>query len=336
MVSHPSPRLTQPILTYGSLPLQLLWRYNPRWVSPDQQRRCNSQRSGNTTEYCGGASVLNVYQKQYPLRPTTTKAPIIPTAVWTGTPTPNAQLGNWKYNDCVGSGEGPCPQRQYAVLVQRHDAHDGRAVPDVLHQPSSAPRRPLAGLQNGQYCYCGGALSATASYGSTCGIACTGNSRERCGDAGPLSIYQLTNMAAPYHVQSPVVDGLVYRNQGCYTNGNPNGLNGPHVSFSQQTSRSATGLTVESCIAWCNAQGSQYKYSGVIDYNECWCDTGVQATPSASRLTGAARPNAAVTWPSMRWLWIYADLLSGPVQMHAMGIGVVPSYLMSTSQRGRA
>ena len=120
----------------------------------------------------------------------------------------------------------------------------------------------LVGLEYGQECYCGSGLQNYAAVGKQgCSEPCAGNASEICGNANLLSLYNLTTYQPP----ETVAQVGFYVELGCY-NEVQNGrlLSGPSYS-------NATGMTVESCVQFCQAQSPMMELAGVEYAQECYC-----------------------------------------------------------------
>ncbi|KAH8895909.1 hypothetical protein GQ53DRAFT_34827 [Thozetella sp. PMI_491] len=123
----------------------------------------NTPCTGNMIEYCSGTSVLQIYHKQYPLQPSTTKAPVVTTVVCTGTPTPGASIGSWKYGGCASDAT---TDHALGADTPYYYRDTKRMTVESCLTYCSNRRLPLAGLQNGELCYCGGTLAVTSAYGA--------------------------------------------------------------------------------------------------------------------------------------------------------------------------
>ncbi|KAM0794890.1 WSC domain-containing protein [Usnea florida] len=136
----------------------------------------------------------------------------------------------------------------------------------------------LAGLEYGQECYCGSGLQNYAAVGHTgCIQPCTGNSTEICGNGNLLSLYNLTTYQPPTTVQQVGH----YVSQGCY-NEVKNGrlLSGPSYT-------NTTGMTVESCVDFCQAATPTMKYAGVEYARECYCAASLPNTATVASSAGS-------------------------------------------------
>jgi hypothetical protein len=126
---------------------------------------------------------------------------------------------------------------------------------------------PLAGLENGNECYCGGPAIGVGASG--CSTPCVGNAAQTCGGPWRLSVYNNTAYVAPT-LKSPI-NGYTYR--GCYVDSATRVL-GKYVSASD-------AMTQDLCVSTCAKRG--YGFAGVEYGRECWCGSSM---PSVSAPAG--------------------------------------------------
>ena len=99
-------------------------------------------------------------------------------------------------------------------------------------------------------------------------MACSGNSSELCGGSDRLSVYNLTTYIPPTTVKAVGA----YVQQGCY-----NELKGGRL-LTGPTYTNATGMTVESCVNYCEA--ASQTFAGVEYAQECYCGNSLGANPT--------------------------------------------------------
>ena len=121
---------------------------------------------------------------------------------------------------------------------------------------------PLAGLEFGKECYCGGPSIAVGANG--CSVPCGGNAGETCGGSWRLSVYNNT-------AYEPATDIGAYKYQGCYADATARVLNGYHTSSSS--------MTQENCVSTCKGKG--FAVAGVEYGQECWCGSAMPTTKAA-------------------------------------------------------
>ena len=129
---------------------------------------CAKTCYGNSSEVCGGANRLNLYQA-------TLKAPSTPTVVQGNT--------NFTYYNCVAE---PSNSRALSKLVS---ATDSMNVETCL---SLAYNYNYVGLEYGRECWASNTLNiaaVNATSQSKCGKVCAGSGAEICGDSNMLTMY---------------------------------------------------------------------------------------------------------------------------------------------------
>jgi len=136
---------------------------------------------------------------------------------------------------------------------------------------SSTNNYGLAGLEYSGECYCGNALQQYSAVGFTgCNMPCSGNSSEICGGNSRLSVYNLTSYVPPTIVKA--VGSYAY--EGCYNEPTKGRLlGGPAYT-------NMTGMTVEACVAFCQASSPSQPYAGVEYAQECYCASSLPSSAS--------------------------------------------------------
>ncbi|KAK8153638.1 WSC domain-containing protein [Phyllosticta citrichinensis] len=136
----------------------------------------------------------------------------------------------------------------------------------------SAQGYKIAGLENGADCWCGNTIGYKA-FNTTdrgCTLACSGNSKEICGDANRLSLFSSGPMVQAITPSSPKTAGN-FGLVGCYSDSPANrGLTGKSTSVSS--------MTVENCASFC----AGYMYFGVEYGQECYCANNVGCSSTVS------------------------------------------------------
>ncbi|KAI9774328.1 MAG: hypothetical protein M1840_004222 [Geoglossum simile] len=246
---------------------------NANSVPAIAEAQCNVLCKGNQLEYCGAGSRLNLYINKSSATPstssssvasttvtatsstttvvsTTTTVPTTTTTAATTTtsttliPTPSQTLGTWVYLGCAN-------ETNPRALNSAATASNAMTV-KVCQDFCISSGFGLAGLEYGRECYCGNALSPHSALGQTgCNMACSGNQFELCGGPSRLSIYNSTTYVPPSTVQT----AGNYTFKGCFAEASGGRLlnNGGYTN--------STGMTVESCVAYCEA--GSHAYAGV-------------------------------------------------------------------------
>ncbi|KAL8688550.1 MAG: hypothetical protein Q9218_005568, partial [Villophora microphyllina] len=170
-------------------------------------------------------------------------------------PTAGALFNNWAYLGCANE---TTPRALNAASFTNTTGMTLSACQSFCS--SSTNNYALAGLENGQECYCGNGLQNYAAVGYTgCSKPCTGNKTEICGGSSRISVWNLTTYVPPTTVKQVGT----YVSQGCY----PEPAKGRLLTGSSYTNK--TGMTVESCVNYCSAAGANY--AGLEYASQCYC-----------------------------------------------------------------
>lgn len=196
----------------------------------------------------------------------TSKTSTSTTSSATYLPTAGARLNDWSYLGCANE---TTPR---ALSSASYSSSTAMTLESCMSYCSSTTNNyALAGLENGQECYCGNGLQNYAAVGYTgCNKPCTGNKTEICGGSSRISVWNYTQYIPPTTVRQVGT----YLSQGCY----PEPSAGRLLSGASYTNK--TGMTVESCVNYCSAAGATY--AGLEFGQECYCGnalaSGVTAT----------------------------------------------------------
>ncbi|KAI9818427.1 MAG: hypothetical protein M1827_000486 [Pycnora praestabilis] len=216
------------------------------------QTQCSMSCSGNASEYCGAGDRLSVYESSINQGPS-----VVPSV---GT---YESLGCYTDNVSGRALTGSAYTNATAMTV-------ASCVSFCQNVGSN-----FAGVEWSQECYCGNSIANGATLvadQTQCSMTCSGNSSEYCGAGNRLNIYNSTVNEAPAVVTSVGK----YLSQGCYTEG----IGGRALQAASYTN--TTGMTVESCVAFCTSKGMPY--AGVEYAQECYCDSAIrlEATTTSS------------------------------------------------------
>jgi len=99
-------------------------------------------------------------------------------------------------------------------------------------------------------------------------MTCSGNTAEYCGGSDRLSVFNNTAYVSP---TAPTNSGN-YILQGCYQEASAGRL------LSGPSTTNSTGMTVEMCTSYCQAQGTNGVYAGVEYAQECYCGASLPST----------------------------------------------------------
>jgi hypothetical protein len=131
----------------------------------------------------------------------------------------------------------------------------------------------IAGVEFSQECYCDNALQNYAAPGYTgCNMPCKGNNYEICGGSKRISVFGSTTYVPP---SNPHVVAGTYVYAGCYHEPAVGRLL-PGPSYTNMT-----GMTVESCVSFCQSSSPTQTYAGVEFAQECYCGTTLPATATS-------------------------------------------------------
>ncbi|KAF8534900.1 putative glyoxal oxidase precursor [Trichophaea hybrida] len=226
---------------------------------------CDMPCNGNSSEFCGGADRLNVYNANGAASSSSSSS-ATPTSSSTGSaPTGWTNLGC--YTDSVGARTLGTPMfvgSPMTVELCTAACHSSGFI--------------LAGLEYAGECYCDNTLKnggGPAPDGSTgCNMPCNGNAAEMCGGSNRLNMYSFgaapsssvsasatSSSVSASATTSTLPSGWKY--SGCYVDG----TNG-RILATQQPDNAA--LTIESCISACVGLG--YTVAGMEYSTQCFCD----------------------------------------------------------------
>ena len=198
------------------------------------------------------------------------------TSSTTFSPTPGQTIANWAYLGCANE------TKPRALSGASYSSSTLMTVESCQSFCSSNTNNyALAGLENGQECYCGNGLQSYSAVGyAQCSKPCKGNSSEICGGSSRISLYNLTTYVPPTTVKQVGT----YLSQGCYSEASKGRL------LSGKSYSNKTSMTVESCVNFCSANGGSY--AGVENGQECYCGTSL---PSGAATTDASQCNMLCT-----------------------------------------
>ncbi|KAF4632511.1 hypothetical protein G7Y89_g5614 [Cudoniella acicularis] len=185
-----------------------------------------------------------------------------PAASWSGTPAIGTTIDGLSYLGCVAETS---PR---TLMSASYSDTQGMTI-ESCAAFCFASNYGLAGVEYAQECYCGNVLLNGGVVGATgCTMPCKGNSAEYCGGSVRISLFDITYYVPPSSPQ--VVQNYVY--QGCYHEPAQGGrlLSGP--SYVDQN-----GMTVESCVSFCQSQTPTQTWAGVEYAQECYCSTALPA-----------------------------------------------------------
>lgn len=140
--------------------------------------------------------------------------------------------------------------------------YDSSLTGQKCQQACQAKNFNLAGLENGEECWCGNSIQSPShnlpAFGSSECKPCRASANESCGGPGHVFLYRLRDPKSPWW------------NKGCYLDTFPN----HNRTLFEQYARSDT-VTSTSCRSACELKG--YTLAGVEHGEECWCGNEIQS-----------------------------------------------------------
>lgn len=196
---------------------------------------CDNRCGGDNTQFCGSSGFMDVFDiKDFDAGETSSSA---------------------SYKGCFQDTSNP---RGLSSYVWSSDSMTKEACRSSCKELGPYT---LAGVQNGNQCYCGNAWAAGKILpDSSCSTPCKGNTTTTCGGSMTSAVYNTTT--AP-DIRKTKPEGWA----GCY----------PSSAFSLGFYGSS-GMTNANCQASCATQG--FAYSGVRSGTNCYC---AQTLPEASK-----------------------------------------------------
>ena len=218
-------------------------------------------------DICGGAYALNLY---------------ISTGVNAALLTPNLQSSVVSLPSGWSAASSPCINEASGgrALTGAFFAADSMSIATCLTYCGGKGFQ-YAGVEYGRECYCGNSLQNGASLTSTstnCQMPCFGNPSQSCGGTYAVQLYQNPSLS----FAAVTYNGYV--KTACIQEVNGRALNG--ASY-----RDYSGMTIESCTAYCYARG--YTLSGVEYGGECYCGSALANGASLSLSSGQCYMNCA-------------------------------------------
>jgi hypothetical protein len=206
---------------------------------------CNIVCPGNSSELCGGAFYMSIFNNTDPnFKPTTNLAKSVIQITYPVAPFSKNYVG------CASEGNGGRALNGPSLITADMTLANCSAF-------ATANNYAFYGLENFNECYTGNALSSGAKImdnstdisHSSCYNRCAGNFSQVCGGQGALSVY--SNPAyQPVQLVSSVGK---YKSKGCLQEpSNGRALGG--------ASTTAADMSVEKCVKFC--LGGRFKYAG--------------------------------------------------------------------------
>ncbi|KAH8891648.1 glyoxal oxidase like protein [Thozetella sp. PMI_491] len=225
---------------------------------------CTMLCNGNSSEFCGGPSRMNVYDYQGLYNPTavpstTTAGPTNPGGGVSSTalPTATGLPTGWSYQGCyIDGANGRILPKQIDDNQQNTNAVCAAACFNLGYT--------ISGTEYGVQCFCGNATfnGAAKTVDADCSTTCPGNTAEKCGAGNRVSIYS-TGPPPVFQAPAPIPKIGDWTYQGCAQDN----INDKHVFFWQIFYNNI--MTPQMCLDTC----AKYKYMAAgLEYGqECYC-----------------------------------------------------------------
>lgn len=143
--------------------------------------------TGNTTEYCGGGSLLDVYKLDTSSTAASTNAATSASASPTAElPTAKTLVGNYSYVGCYSE-----PKIGHAL--SSNSTSSSNMTQENCAGFCGGYSYVLFGVENADDCYCGNSLSnsSTQVNETKCSSSCSGDDNELCGGSTVLNLWSL-------------------------------------------------------------------------------------------------------------------------------------------------
>ncbi|KAF4635308.1 hypothetical protein G7Y89_g2796 [Cudoniella acicularis] len=240
-------------------------------LKPDSD--CSMVCMGNQYEYCGNGNRLNIYIKNG----TATSTSSISTGTATGSTALASQTAattglpaGWKYAGCYTEGTT-------GRALQNGNPDSATNTVESCVNTCISQGYSVAGMEYSQQCWCDNFLynGAALTTGTSCNMACAGNTNEICGGPSFLSVYYtgtLTVYQPPTAQKTNLPGSWVY--QGCYSDN----VNNVRALFWQ--SILTNNNTATSCLTLCQEYG--YMSAGMEYGDECYCGDDSKLIASGS------------------------------------------------------
>lgn len=221
---------------------------------------CNMNCGGDVNSICGGPGALTLYTNP------SIKAPVTAST----TPVSGTLPSGWSAASAV------CIQEVSGRALTGASTSGSSMTTATCLAFCQTKGFQYAGLEYGQECYCGAALTNGASLSVTsnqCNMACAADSTATCGGPNAVQLYVNPSLA-PAAPAATVVNG--FTSSGCIQEVSGRALTGMRVDF--------TDMTLEKCTSACANAG--FKYAGIEYGQECYCGNSLVNNASTTLTSG--------------------------------------------------
>ncbi|KAJ3128526.1 hypothetical protein HK098_004156 [Nowakowskiella sp. JEL0407] len=233
---------------------------------------CNMVCAGNSSEFCGAANRINIYNNTIGVPSVPVGGggvPVVPGGNEPASAVPKTVISsnkNYTFAGCYTEGVFPYGR----ALGSAATASTSGTVESCVAFCISSGNYTIAGVEFGTECYCGDVIrngAHSTAMTTACAMPCGGNNTETCGGAGLLTVYTLdgalpTVLPPPVPRTTNLPAGWTY--QGCYQDAKF----GPNKAVPYQR-YFANNMTIDNCINHCGLH--RYPVAAAQYGSECWC-----------------------------------------------------------------
>lgn len=182
-----------------------------------------------------------------------------PVATATLSPGDFVGLSGWQYVNCYTDNVNS------VRVLSASDTSSSTMTIQTCQQTCASSGYRFAGLEYGNQCFCSSIIASGATGNQTgCNMGCAGNMTQICGSPDLISIFNNTQSTAT--IAAPGA-GYTSTAAGTYVGCVSDNVSGGRALTGASTTSSS--MTLESCRAYCDAQG--YILSGTEYADECYC-----------------------------------------------------------------
>ncbi|KAJ7438488.1 WSC domain-containing protein, partial [Mycena latifolia] len=242
--------------------------------------QCNMACKGDSSEICGASYRITLFNKTVQTTTTTTTTATTTAAQTTSTA---VATSGWALTQA-------CAVDTSARILQGYHTSSSSNTQSWCQSICLGKDFTIAGVENGNECWCGNAVVGTPADGSasTCSYACAGDSSSKCGGNWRMQIYTYTAPASTATTTTSTTStstattttsaatatstasSVWSLSQACAVDTSARILQGYHTSSSSNTQ--------SWCQSTCLAKG--FSIAGVENGNECWCGNAIIGTPA--------------------------------------------------------
>ncbi|CAK5265078.1 unnamed protein product [Mycena citricolor] len=266
---------------------------------------CSVACAGNTGTKCGGGWRMQIYTASTSTSTATTTTATTSTSTSTSSTTSStatttttttttgatsSTTSSWVLSNACVVDTNPRVLQPYATTLPD-------LTPTSCQSRCAANGYTMAGVENGNECYCGNSFTGgkpAVAAASDCSTACNGNTGLKCGGGWRIQVYTLTaGGTATATTTTTAAAGSTATSwslaNACLVDTSARILSSPQGG--------STSLTPASCQSTCASQG--FSMAGVENGNECYCGNsfsgGTPAAAPVSECSALCTGNSALT-----------------------------------------